>query len=134
METVRTTYLGDLRTKSIHVKSGNELITDAPADNKGRGEYFSPTDLTATSLGGCIVTTMGIAANTHGFNIDGTELKITKVMASDPRRICEIVVEIFFPKNDYTDKQKRILENIVKTCPVAISLHPDIKQNVTLHF
>ena len=86
-ETTQTIYLGELRTKATHVRSGNEIITDAPPDNKGKGEYFSPTDLLATSLGSCMITIMGIAAREHGFNIDGTTAKIWKIMDSNPRRV-----------------------------------------------
>ena len=134
METVRTQYLGGLRTKALHVNSGNELITDAPLDNKGRGEAFSPTDLLATSLGSCALTIMGIAANEHGFNIDGTEVKITKIMASNPRRVGEVMVEFDFPKNNYSDKEKKIIRLAADTCPVNASLHPDLKKTFVFNF
>jgi putative redox protein len=133
MSTIETTYLGDLRTEATHVRSGNKLITDAPPDNQGKGEYFSPTDLVATALGSCIITVMGIAARTHNFNIDGANLTITKIMTQEPpRSIAEIIVELTFPPENYSDKQKKILEYVVKTCPVALSLHPDVKQSVKL--
>ena len=133
MATTETIYIGSLRTEATHLISGNKLITDAPPDNQGKGEYFSPTDLVATALGSCIVTIMGIAARTHGFSIDGTKLVITKIMTREtPRKIDEIVVEITFPAGGYSDQQKKILEYVVKTCPVALSLHPDLKQTVTL--
>ena len=134
METVRTVYLGGLRTKAIHVQSGEQLVTDAPEDNHGKGEYFSPTDLFATSFGSCMLTIMGIAAETHGFNIDGTTVKTTKVMGTNPRRVVELIVELTFPHNKYTDKERRILELSAKECPVANSLHPDLKQTVTFIF
>lgn len=105
-ETIRTTYLGELRTKATHIKSGNALITDAPPDNKGKGEAFSPTDLLATSLGSCMLTIMGIAAREHGFNIDGTKVKIWKMMESNPRRVGEVKIEFTFPKNNYSEKEK----------------------------
>lgn len=130
METVRTAYLGDLRTEATHVQSGEKIITDAPLDNQGKGEYFSPTDMLATALGSCMLTIMGIAARTHGFNIDGTTVKITKVMGTNPRRVVEVVVELTFP-HSYTDKEKRIIELSAKECPVANSLHPDLKQSVS---
>lgn len=130
METIQTTYLGELSTKAMHVKSGATLITDAPTDNQGKGESFSPTDLLSASLGSCMLTIMGIASRTHGIQMDHTEMKITKIMASNPRRVSEIVVEFFFPKKDYTDKEKAILENAARTCPVALSLHPDLKQTI----
>ena len=109
MATTETIYIGSLRTEATHLISGNKLITDAPPDNQGKGEYFSPTDLVATALGSCIVTIMGIAARTHGFSIDGTKLVITKIMTREaPRRIAEIIVDITFPEMQYTDQQKKI--------------------------
>jgi putative redox protein len=124
------TYLGDLRTECTHLKSGQTIITDAPIDNNGKGEAFSPTDLTATSLGTCMVTIMGIAAKNHDIDIDGTRLEVTKHMVADPRRISAIDVNIVFPDKEYLSKEKKILEAAAKTCPVALSLHPDIKQNL----
>ena len=133
MPTTETIYLGELRTEATHLLSVTKLITDAPPDNQGKGDHFSPTDLVATALGSCMVTIMGIAARTHNFNIDGTRMVITKVMSKDlPRRISEIIIELTFPVGDYTDKEKKILEYAVKTCPVALSLHPDVKQTVNL--
>jgi putative redox protein len=134
METAKTKYLGDLRTEIIHVRSGSVIITDAPVDNKGKGENFSPTDMVAASLGSCILTIMGIAAREHDFSIDGTTCKITKIMTDSPRKIGEIKIEIDFTGNEYTDKQKKILEYCVKTCPVALSLNESVFQNVTLLF
>ncbi len=117
-----------------HVRSGSVIITDAPVDNKGRGEYFSPTDLVASALGSCIFTIMGIAAREHGFSIDGSSCAITKVMADKPRKIAEIRIEFDFTSSIYTDKQKTILEHCVKTCPVALSLNESVNQNITLRF
>jgi uncharacterized OsmC-like protein len=134
METAKTKYLGDLRTEIIHVRSGSVIITDAPVDNKGKGENFSPTDMVAASLGSCIFTIMGIAAREHDFSIDGTTCKITKIMTDRPRKIGEIKIDFDFTGNEYTDKQKKILEYCVKTCPVALSLHESVFQNVTLVF
>ncbi len=134
METIRTNYIGELRTQALHVSSGNVLITDAPVDNRGRGESFSPTDLLSASLGSCMLTIMGISAGEHGFSIEGTCALITKHMASDPRRVAEIEIELFFPADNYSDKQKRIIRKAAETCPVALSLHPDLKQTVTMHF
>ena len=134
METAHSVYLGDLRTKSTHRQSGSEIITDAPVDNQGKGEAFSPTDLVATALGSCMMTIMGIAARTHGFNIDGATMRITKIMLSDPRRIGEVVIDIDFPPGDFTEKQKRILRICADTCPVALSLHPELRQTVRLHY
>ncbi len=134
MATTHTTYIGELRTEMTHLQSGEMVITDAPVDNKGKGEAFSPTDLVASALGSCMLTIMGIAAREHSFTIDGTRAEITKIMASDPRRISEVKIILTFPDVTYTDRQKKILEKISKTCPVALSLHPDLKQDVQLIF
>jgi putative redox protein len=134
MTTIETIYIGQLRTKSKHLHSGVEIVTDAPLDNKGKGESFSPTDLLALSLGTCMLTTVGIAADNHGFNIDGTEVSITKIMASNPRRVSEIIVLLNFPDIQYTESQVRIIQHTALTCPVALSLHPDIHQNVSFNF
>lgn len=134
MATSKITYNGGLRTTSVHERSQNEIITDAPVDNKGKGEAFSPTDLLATSLGNCMLTIVGIAANEHGFNIDGATCEITKIMAENPRRVAEIVVNFQFPDQDYSDKTRTIIERSANTCPVAYSLHPDIKKTVTFNY
>lgn len=126
--------MGDLRTEMTHVRSGTVIVTDAPVDNKGRGEHFSPTDLVASALGSCIFTIMGIAAREHGFTIDGSSCRITKVMTENPRKIGEIRIDFEFNGNKYTDKQKKILENCVKTCPVALSLNESVIQNVNLNY
>ncbi len=131
--TAHTRYLGDLRTSMKHLQSGSEVLTDAPVDNHGQGAYFSPTDLLAASLGSCMLTIMGIAARAHGFDIDGAEVDVTKVMGTAPRRVVEIVVEITFPR-DYDAKTKRILELSAKECPVGNSLHPDLKKTITLRY
>lgn len=134
MATSKITYQGGLRTSSVHLASGTTITTDAPIDNKGKGEAFSPSDLLATSLGNCMLTIIGIAANEHGFNIDSTTAEITKVMDVNPRRVVEIVVNLKFPANDYSDKTKAIIERSAKTCPVANSIHPDIKQSITFNY
>lgn len=134
MTTSKITYLGDLRTKAVHLSSGTEIITDAPVDNQGKGEAFSPTDLAATSFASCMLTIMGIGAKGHGFSIDGTTVEVTKVMGTEPRRIVEIIATFTFPPNNYTDKQKDFFKKVAETCPVAKSLHPDIKQTVTFKF
>jgi uncharacterized OsmC-like protein len=131
METVRTKYL---RTEATHVASGKSIVTDAPLDNQGRGEFFSPTDLVATALGSCIMTIMGIAARQYSINLDGVSFAITKIMAENPRRIGEIAIVFDFTMRDYTDKQKKVLEYCVRTCPVAQTLHPSVNQNVNLVF
>ena len=134
METTKTKYLGDLRTEMTHVRSGSVIITDAPVDNKGKGEYFSPTDLVASALGSCIYTIMGIAAREHGFSLDGSSCSITKIMTDSPRKIGEIRIDFDMTTNNYTDKQKKILDHCVKTCPVALSLNESVIQNVVLKF
>lgn len=124
--TSKVTYLGDLRTECKHLLSGQKIITDAPPDNQGKGEAFSPTDLTATSLATCILTTMAIRAKE--LDITGARAEVTKIMASDPRRISRIEVKIKMPKNDFSDKDKKVLEAIARTCPVALSLSENIEQ------
>ena len=130
MPTVKTKYLGNLRTENEHLQSGCKLITDAPLDNQGRGEAFSPTDLAAAALGDCIMTIMGIKARDKEIDLEGTQIEITKIMASNPRRIGEIQVTFRFPDKPYSEKDKKLLEAVSKTCPVALSLHPNIKQNI----
>jgi putative redox protein len=134
METAKTKYTGDLRTEMTHVRSGSVVVTDAPVDNKGRGEYFSPTDLVASALGSCMYTIMGIAAREHGFSIDGSSCSITKIMSDNPRKIGEIRIEVDLTSNSYTEKQKKILDHCARTCPVALSLHESVIQNITLKF
>ena len=134
METANTKYLGHLRTEIVHLRSGSVITTDAPVDNKGKGEYFSPTDMVASALASCMLTIMGIAAREHNFSIDGTTCKITKIMTENPRMIGEIEIEMDFTSNTISDKQKNILEYCVKTCPVALSLNESVNQNVTLLF
>ncbi|MBE7175847.1 MAG: OsmC family protein [Mucilaginibacter polytrichastri] len=132
MPTVESKYLGELRCESVHLQSSSQLLTDAPSDNQGKGEAFSPTDLLATSLGTCILTTMGIAARTHGIAIENATASVTKIMAADPRRVAEVIVELKFPSDTYSDKEKLILKKAALGCPVHISLHPDLKK--TIHF
>jgi len=132
MTTVKTTYLGDLRTENIHLQSGNKIYTDAPVDNQGKGEAFSPTDLMATSFGSCIMTIMGIVARDNNIDIVGTELNITKVMAADPRRVSEVVAEFVFPNKAYTKEEKKIIEAVTGTSPVPLSVNPNMKQSINL--
>ncbi len=135
METVITEYLGNLRTEAEHLSSENKIITDAPTDNCGLGEAFSPTDLLATSLACCMLTIIGIAANNHGFNIDGTKVKTTKIMVSNPRKVGELLVIFDFPSNmNYSDKEKSIIEKAAMTCPVSRSLHTDLIQNIKFNY
>ena len=132
--TIETIYTGELRTQATHLASQNTIITDAPVDNNGKGEAFSPTDLLAASLGSCMLTIMGIAANTHGFSIDGTKISINKIMVANPRRIGEIVINFTFPLNSYNEKEKLLIEKAAATCPVALSLHPDLIQTVNFNW
>jgi len=134
MATSEVIYLGNLRTKAKHLQSGTEIITDAPTDNHGKGEYFSPTDLAATSFASCILTIMGIGSENFGYNINGTKVEVTKIMGTSPRRIAEIKAVFTFPNIYYTNRQKEALKRIVETCPVNLSLHPDIKKSVTFIF
>jgi len=134
MATSLVKYLGELRTEALHLHSGVKITTDAPLDNQGKAEFFSPTDLAATSLATCGLTIMGIAARTHGFSIDGTEATVTKIMYSNPRRIGEIHIDYRFPDIEYSDKEKKIIETAGHTCPVALSLHPELKQVINFHF
>ena len=126
--TSTVTYLGDLRTEAVHLRSGVTIITDAPVDNQGKGEAFSPTDLCATSLASCMLTIMGISARNHGLNIDGARAEITKVMAADPRRISQVIVHVHMPAGNYSEVQKKILETAARTCPVSFSLAEGIDQ------
>jgi len=127
-------YTGNLQLRATHLKSGQTIVTDAPVDNNGKGSAFSPTDLLASSLGLCMITIMGIAAQNSGFSIDGTKARVTKIMASDPRRVGEVMIELDFPKNDYSDREKQIIRQCAKLCPVSQSLHPDLKQTVVFNF
>lgn len=134
MITAKIEYLGELRTKATHLQSGNEIITDAPTDNHGKGEAFSPTDLVATALGSCMISIMAIKLLGTDKDISGATIESTKVMYSEPRRIGEIHISINVPDAGFTDKEKQILINAAHACPVAKSLHPDIKQIVAINF
>jgi uncharacterized OsmC-like protein len=133
MVTSKITYLGELRTSSIHINSNSEIISDAPLDNNGKGEAFSPTDTVANALGSCMLTMMGIKARDLGVDFTGSTTEITKVMGVDPRRITEIHV-VFNMNIKPEEKVKTILENTAKTCPVLYSLHPDIKKDITFNW
>ena len=131
MITSTVKYLGELRTEAVHLQSGTKIYSDAPKDNFGKGEAFSPTDLAATSLASCMISIMGILAMKENITpIIGTSAEVTKVMYAEPRRIGEIHVTLNFPKNNFTDKEKKMYEHVALACPVAKSLHPDIKQNI----
>jgi uncharacterized OsmC-like protein len=128
-------YQGDLRTQAEHLASENLIITDAPTDNHGKGEAFSPTDLLSVSLACCQMTIMGIVANRENIELKGIRAMVKKVMAADPRRVSEIHIVYTKPESlVLSDKQKAMLINAAKTCPVAYSLHPDIKQNTEFLF
>jgi len=131
--TSKVTYLGDLRTSSIHLQSGSEIISDAPLDNNGKGEAFSPTDTVANALASCMLTVMGIKARDMGVSLTGSVAEVTKSIQAEPRRISGIKV-VFTMKSDADDKAKTILERTALTCPVHQSLHPDIVKDVTFNW
>lgn len=130
MATSKVKYLGDLRTEAEHVQSGTKIMTDAPVDNNGKGEKFSPTDIVATALASCALTIMGIAARTHEIPFNEVESEIEKIMAANPRRIDAIKVK-FTIGDKLDDKQKKILETAALTCPVAKSLSADLTQDMS---
>ena len=131
--TSKVTYLGNLRTENTHLKSGNTYITDAPTDNNGKGEAFSPTDTVATGLANCMLTVMGIKARDLNIEMSRTTAEVTKIMATNPRRISKIVVVLNLPfKTD--EKQKKILEHTARTCPVLNSLHPEIEKDISFNW
>jgi uncharacterized OsmC-like protein len=130
--TSKITYLGDLRTSCIHLQSGSNIITDAPTDNHGKGEAFSPTDLVATSLGSCMISIMAIKAKDLDVDLVNSTIEITKVMQAEPRMISKIVVVLHLPKT--AEKNIIILERAAMTCPVFLSLHPDIEKEVTFNW
>ena len=129
MTTSKVTYQGDLRITAIHLQSNNEIITDAPIDNQGKGEAFSPTDLLATSLASCMLTIIGIKARDMDIDLVGTTAEVTKIMAADPRRVSEIHIIVTFSR-ELDDRTQTIFFNTALTCPVANSIHPDITQNI----
>ena len=124
-------YLGNLRTTATHLASEKIIITDAPVDNHGKGEAFSPTDLVATALASCLITIMGIKARNLEVDIDGTKAEVTKVMGTEPRRIVEVKIDVFFPKS-FDEKTQKILEKAGLTCPIANSLNSNLNQRIRL--
>ncbi len=126
-------YKGDLRTEDTHLKSGVVIFTDAPPDNQGKGESFSPTDLLCASLASCALTIMGIAARTHGIAMEGTTVRITKIMAADPRRVGGIILEFDMVKN-YPEKEQKILEHAARTCPVMLSLATELNKDIRFNY
>lgn len=131
--TSKVIYQGNLRTESEHLQSGSKMITDAPVDNHGKGEAFSPTDTVANALATCMLTVMGIKAENLQIDMRGTTAEVTKTMASDPRRISRIEVKVRFPDN-YGEKNNKILENTARNCPVLQSLNPNIELDLSFHF
>ncbi len=125
-------YEGDLRTTCTHLRSGNAFETDAPMDNNGKGERFSPTDLMTTSLASCMLTVMGIKAKSMGFDLNGVKTEVEKIMKADPRRVGGINITFHFPEalQNADPKTKQILKHTAETCPVQHSLHPDIEVNL----
>jgi uncharacterized OsmC-like protein len=132
--TANVTYVSNLRTTCLHLQSGSAIETDAPTDNKGKGERFSPTDLIATGLGACMITTMGIKAATMDIVLDGAKVEVTKVMVSDPRRIGKIIAYVTIPALNLDEKTKEILERVARTCPVERSLHPDVELDIAFNW
>lgn len=130
----QVTYRGNLRTEAKHLKSGNVIITDAPTDNHGKGEAFSPTDLASTSLASCILTIMGIVAERHDIDINGASADVDKIMDSNPRRIKRIEIVITMPHRDYNEKQKKLIEHVAHHCPVGLSLHPDMEEHIVINW
>ncbi len=131
--TSKITYLGDLRTSSIHLQSGTEILSDAPTDNYGKGEAFSPTDLVANALGSCIMTIMAVKANTMNIELKGTSIDVTKIMQAEPRRIAKIVIELHMNEN-LDEKSKTILERTAMNCPVLLSLNTEIEKDVRFNW
>lgn len=131
--TSKVTYLGELRTSSIHIQSGNEIISDAPTDNNGKGEAFSPTDTVANGLASCMMTMMGIKSKDLNVDLTHSTAEVTKIMGTDPRRIIEIQVKMDMAIA-VDQRTKLILERTAMTCPVLNSLHPNIKKDVTFNW
>ena len=132
--TSTVTYEGALRTRAKHLRSGQEFITDAPLDNQGKGEAFSPTDLAATSLACCALTIMGIAAEARGIDLTGAKAEVVKVMGGPPRLISAIHIVIRLPAKPYTAAQRKVIIAAAEACPVGRSLHPDLEQEIKLIF
>ena len=135
MKQMEVEYLGELRTQGTHLKSGIQIITDAPLDNNGKGEAYSPTDLMASALASCMITIMGIQANKNGWNITGVKAEVEKIMSANPRKISGVRIALSFPSSTPTDQDTRtVLEKAALSCPVALSLHPDIRQEVEFNY
>jgi len=134
MSTSKVTYTGNLRTTCEHLASGTKIITDAPTDNHGKGEAFSPTDLVATAYGACVITTIGIFSDLHNIHFEHGTCEVTKVMASDPRRISRIILNIDLSGNGWDEKTQKEMMNVAKTCPVARTLGGNVEAEFTFSF
>jgi putative redox protein len=134
MDTATVQYLGELRTELVHVRSEQHVPTDAPVDNQGKGSAFSPTDLLATSLAACMITTMGIVARDKGIPLVGLRARVVKHMASDPRRVARVEVHLEMSGEGLDDRQRSIMENTARTCPVARSLAKELVQDLSITF
>lgn len=132
--TSKVDYKGELRTECTHLKSGNTILTDAPTDNYGKGETFSPTDLVATALSSCMLTVVGIYCNNHNIPFEGATSEIKKVMASNPRRISDIEMTLDFSACKFENDLHQKIKNVVETCPVQNSIHPDIQVRIDYKF
>ena len=131
---IESSYLGELRVSSTHLASNTEIITDAPVDNNGKGESFSPTDLVATALGTCMITVMGIYAEKNGILMPNVYSRTNKIMSSSPRKISKLKIEIIFEDNQLSEVEKKSLKDVALNCPVAKSLHPDLQQEIEFNF
>ncbi len=136
METImaEVEYLGELRTKATHIKSGDAVTTDAPTDNNGKGEAFSPTDLVSAALSSCMMTIMGMLADREGIDLKGLQSEVIKVMSANPRKIAEIKINFSHPNLIATEIQKQKLKKAAQTCPVALSLSENLKQTISFNF
>ena len=134
MPTIKSKYQGNLRTEAQHIQSGNTLITDAPTDNNGKGEAFSPTDLVSAALGSCMMTMMGIYARKEGIDMTGMEMSITKHMVNNPRKISKIEVTFDWAQPEGSPEQIEQLKHIARTCPVALSLNDSLEQDIRFGF
>lgn len=134
MSTISGLYQGSLRTQASHLNSGNTIITDAPIDNNGKGEAFSPTDLVCASLSSCMMTLMGIMAEREGIDLNGLRSEVTKIMATNPRKIAEIQITFTHPNLVATEVQRKKLKNTALTCPVALSLSDSVKQTILFNW
>jgi len=134
MQLSQLNYLGNLRTECVHLKSGTTIITDAPTDNNGKGEAFSPTDLVATSAASCMLTILGIRCAKKGFSLNSANASVHKIMNANPRRIAKIKVDVQISISGITKESREHLEEEMLNCPVMLSLHPEIEKDVNFEF